>query len=144
MAAALLAADAGGAWAWRRQKATRWEEVRASGLRYALGHLEGIYPRTFELQGGRMGAGKTVDIPDPHVLSGPGGQVHDNDVLVLLTNGRVTADAVTFAKSQRFHLVDRTLLAEDTAAAYRAVRRSDCPHHAGQGGSPGRRVTAGA
>ncbi|MFD3472006.1 hypothetical protein ACFWWM_37890 [Streptomyces sp. NPDC058682] len=46
------------------------------------------------------------------VLNGTGRQVHDGDLLVMLTNGRITANAANFAKSQRHHLVDRRLLAE--------------------------------
>ncbi|MFJ9344760.1 restriction endonuclease [Streptomyces sp. NPDC101733] len=57
-------------------------------------------------------SGKPVGTPDLHVLNGTGRQVHDGDVLVMLTNGRITANAAAFAKSQRLHLVDRHLLAE--------------------------------
>ncbi|WP_324290279.1 hypothetical protein [Streptomyces antarcticus] len=44
VAAALLAAAAG-ARAWRRREAARWDQVRASGLRYALGQLDGLHHR---------------------------------------------------------------------------------------------------
>ncbi|WP_324290910.1 restriction endonuclease [Streptomyces sp. H27-S2] len=57
-------------------------------------------------------AGKPVGTPDLHVLNGTGRQIHHGDVLVMLTNGRITANAAHFAKSQRLHLVDRHLLAQ--------------------------------
>ncbi|MFG3002032.1 restriction endonuclease [Streptomyces sp. NPDC048340] len=155
VAAVLLAAAAGaGAWAWRRREAARWEQVRASGLRYAVSQLDGLHHRAFEFAvrdlmhrdgcadarqvGGRgdNGAdvkatdpfgrrwviqckhrkagwsGKPVGSPDLQVLNGTGRQIHHGDVVVMLTNGRITADATQFAKSQRLHLVDRHLLAE--------------------------------
>ncbi|MFJ6486394.1 MULTISPECIES: restriction endonuclease [unclassified Streptomyces] len=62
-------------------------------------------------------AGKPVGTPDLHVLNGTGRQVHGGDVLVMLTNGRITSNAVDFAKSQRLHLVDRRLLAEWAAGS---------------------------
>ncbi|WP_280919375.1 restriction endonuclease [Streptomyces sp. SPB4] len=55
-------------------------------------------------------AGAAVGTPDLHVLNGTGRPVHGGDVVVLVTNGRITAPAVTFARSQRLHLVDRGLL----------------------------------
>ncbi|WP_245728055.1 restriction endonuclease [Streptomyces vietnamensis] len=55
-------------------------------------------------------AGAAVGSPDLHVLNGTGRPVHDGDVVVLVTNGRFTAPAVEFARSQRLHLVDRGLL----------------------------------
>ncbi|MFE2288654.1 restriction endonuclease [Streptomyces sp. NPDC059443] len=155
VAAVLLVAAAGaGAWAWRRGEAARWDQVRANGLRYALGQLDGLHHRAFEFAvrdlmrrdgcadaqqvGGRgdNGAdvkatdpygrrwviqckhkkdgwsGKPVGTPDLHVLNGTGRQIHNGDVLVMLTNGRITDNAVRFAKSQRLHLVDRHLLAD--------------------------------
>ncbi|MFH7598029.1 restriction endonuclease [Streptomyces racemochromogenes] len=155
VAAVLLAAAAAtGAWGWRHREAARWQQVRASGLRYALGQLDGLHHREFEFAvrdlmrrdgcadaaqvGGRgdNGAdvkatdpfgrrwviqckhkkagwsGKPVGTPDLHVLNGTGRQVHNGDILVMLTNGRITANAAAFAKSQRLHLVDRHLLAE--------------------------------
>ncbi|WP_331747231.1 restriction endonuclease (plasmid) [Streptomyces sp. NBC_00853] len=153
-AAVLLTAAAGAAWAWRRREAARWEQVRASSLRYALGHLGALHHRDFEFavrdlmrrdgcadarQVGGCGdngadvkatdpygrrwviqckhrkdgwSGKPVGTPDLQVLNGTGRQVHDGDVLVMLTNGRITANAADFAKSQCLHLVDRHLLAE--------------------------------
>ncbi|MER6475923.1 restriction endonuclease [Streptomyces filamentosus] len=60
----------------------------------------------------RAGAdGAAVGTPDLHVLNGTGRPVHHGDVVVLVTNGRFTANAVDFARSQRLHLVDRHLLA---------------------------------
>ncbi|MBT2403233.1 MULTISPECIES: restriction endonuclease [unclassified Streptomyces] len=155
VAAILLVVAAGaGVWAWRRKEAARWEQVRASGLRFALGHLDGLHHRAFEFAvrdlmrrdgcadaaqvGGRSdnGAdvkatdpygrrwviqckhrkdgwlGKPVGSPDLQVLNGTGRQIHHGDVVVMLTNGRITADATQFAKSQRLHLVDRHLLGE--------------------------------
>ncbi|MGW0751377.1 restriction endonuclease [Streptomyces sp. NPDC002587] len=153
--ALLLAAAAGvAAWAWRRGETARWAQVRASGLRYALGQLDGLHHREFEFavrdlmrrdgcadaqQVGGHGdngadvkatdpygrrwviqckhrkdgwSGKPVGTPDLHVLNGTGRQVHHGDVLVMLTNGRITDNAARFAKSQRLHLVDRHVLAE--------------------------------
>ncbi|MEU6485166.1 restriction endonuclease [Streptomyces sp. NPDC046887] len=55
-------------------------------------------------------AGAAVGTPDLHVLNGTGRPVHGGDVVVLVTNGRFTANAVDFAASQRLHLVDRRLL----------------------------------
>ncbi|MEV6572971.1 restriction endonuclease [Streptomyces sp. NPDC051577] len=154
-----VAAAGTGAWAWRRREAVRWDQVRASGLRYALAQLDGLHHRAFEYAvrdlmrrdgcvdaqqvGGRgdNGAdvmatdpygrrwvlqckhkrdgwsGKPVGTPDLHVLNGTGRQVHHGDVLVMLTNGRITANAADFAKSQRLHLVDRHLLAEWAAGS---------------------------
>ncbi|MEU2391899.1 restriction endonuclease [Streptomyces sp. NPDC007369] len=56
--------------------------------------------------------GTAVGTPDLHVLNGTGRPVHGGDVVVLVTNGRFTAPAVKFARSQRLHLVDRGLLGE--------------------------------
>ncbi|MFE9481227.1 restriction endonuclease [Streptomyces spororaveus] len=55
-------------------------------------------------------AGAAVGTPDLHVLNGTGRPVHGGDVVVLVTNGRITAPAVKFARSQRLHLVDRAVL----------------------------------
>ncbi|MFE4211086.1 restriction endonuclease [Streptomyces goshikiensis] len=55
-------------------------------------------------------AGAAVGTPDLHVLNGTGRPVHGGDVVVLVTNGRFTAPAVKFARSQHLHLVDRRLL----------------------------------
>ncbi|MDX3319785.1 restriction endonuclease [Streptomyces sp. ME03-5684b] len=60
----------------------------------------------------RNGAhGSPVGTPDLQVLNGTALQVHGADVAVLVTNGRVTGPAVTFAKQQRLHVVDRQTLA---------------------------------
>ncbi|MFE5718563.1 restriction endonuclease [Streptomyces erythrochromogenes] len=59
----------------------------------------------------RAGAvGAAVGTPDLHVLNGTGRPVHGGDIVVLVTNGRFTGPAITFARSQRLHLVDRGLL----------------------------------
>ncbi|MFD8431802.1 restriction endonuclease [Streptomyces coelicoflavus] len=60
----------------------------------------------------RNGAhGSPVGTPDLQVLNGTARQVHGADVAVIVTNGRVTGPAVTFAKQQRLHVVDRRTLA---------------------------------
>ncbi|MFI1291624.1 restriction endonuclease [Streptomyces sp. NPDC020792] len=59
----------------------------------------------------RNGArGSAVGTPDLQVLNGTARQVHGADVAVIVTNGRVSAPAVTFAKQQRLHVVDRQTL----------------------------------
>ncbi|MCX4967610.1 restriction endonuclease [Streptomyces sp. NBC_00654] len=55
-------------------------------------------------------AGAAVGTPDLQVLNGTGRPVHKGDVIVLVTNGRFSAPAVEFAKTQRLHLVDRRTL----------------------------------
>ncbi|MGW2183062.1 restriction endonuclease [Streptomyces sp. NPDC001732] len=55
-------------------------------------------------------AGSAVGTPDFQVLNGTARQVHGADVAVIVTNGRVTAPAVTFAEQQRLHVVDRHVL----------------------------------
>ncbi|WP_329201867.1 MULTISPECIES: restriction endonuclease [unclassified Streptomyces] len=62
-------------------------------------------------------AGKPVGTPDLYVLNGTGRQIHGGDVLVMLTNGRITTNAADFAKSQHLHLVDRHLLAQWAAGS---------------------------
>ncbi|MFF9049409.1 restriction endonuclease [Streptomyces parvulus] len=60
----------------------------------------------------RHGAqGSPVGTPDLQVLNGTARQVHGADVAVIVTNGRVTGPAVTFARQQRLHVVDRQTLA---------------------------------
>ncbi|MEU0649947.1 restriction endonuclease [Streptomyces umbrinus] len=54
--------------------------------------------------------GPAVGTPDLQVLNGTARPVHRADVVVLVTNGRVTKPGVAFAKTQRLHLVDRRLL----------------------------------
>nr|WP_258177480.1 restriction endonuclease [Streptomyces solincola] len=61
--------------------------------------------------------GTAIGTPDLHVLNGTGRPVHGGDVVVLVTNGRITANAVAFADSQRLHLVDRHLLARWAAGS---------------------------
>ncbi|RPK55486.1 Restriction endonuclease [Streptomyces sp. ADI96-02] len=56
-------------------------------------------------------AGSAVGTPDLQVLNGTARQVHGADVAVIVTNGRVTNPAVTFAEQQRLHIVDRRTLA---------------------------------
>ncbi|MCX4707142.1 restriction endonuclease [Streptomyces sp. NBC_01373] len=59
----------------------------------------------------RNGArGSAVGTPDLQVLNGTARQVHGADVAVIVTNGRVTAPAVAFARQQRLHVVDRQTL----------------------------------
>lgn len=48
--------------------------------------------------------------PDLQVLNGTGRPVHRADVVVMLTNGRITQPGRAFARQQRLHLVDRQLL----------------------------------
>ncbi|MFC7844422.1 restriction endonuclease [Streptomyces sp. NPDC057382] len=55
--------------------------------------------------------GSAVGTPDLQVLNGTARPVHGADVAVIVTNGRVTAPAVDFAKQQRLHVVDRQTLA---------------------------------
>jgi restriction system protein len=55
-------------------------------------------------------AGSAVGTPDLQVLNGTARQVHGADIAVIVTNGRVTAPAVHFAKQQRLHVVDRHTL----------------------------------
>lgn len=56
-------------------------------------------------------AGSAVGTPDLQVLNGTARQVHGADIAVIVTNGRVTAPAVAFARQQRLHVVDRQTLA---------------------------------
>ncbi|MER8094458.1 restriction endonuclease [Streptomyces goshikiensis] len=65
-------------------------------------------------------SGSAVGAPDLYVLNGTGRQVHNGDVLVMLTNGRFSQPAVDFATSQHLHLVDRHLLAQ-WASGYRPL-----------------------
>ncbi|MEC3994905.1 restriction endonuclease [Actinacidiphila sp. DG2A-62] len=148
----LLAGAAGGAWGYQRVQQTRWEAVRAQGLRYALSQLDTLHHRQFEhavrdlmrrdgcrdaVQVGGAGdngadvkatdpfgrrwviqckhrrdgnRGSAVGTPDLHVLNGTARQLHGADVVVLVTNGRFSANCRPLAKSQRLHLVDRRLL----------------------------------
>lgn len=55
-------------------------------------------------------SGSAVGTPDLQVLNGTARQVHGADIAVIVTNGRVTRPAVTFAEQQRLHVVDRHTL----------------------------------
>lgn len=57
-------------------------------------------------------AGAAVGTPDFQILNGTARQVHGADIAVLVTNGRVTAPAVAFARQQRLYVVDRHTLGE--------------------------------
>ncbi|GAA0465971.1 restriction endonuclease [Streptomyces olivaceiscleroticus] len=144
---------AAGGWIYQQQQKSRWEAVRAQGLRFGLPQLDALHHTRFEEAvrdlmrrdgcrdavrvggGGDLGAdvkatdpfgrrwviqckhrrkglaGSAVGTPDLQVLNGTARQVHGADVAVIVTNGRVTAPAVTFAKQQRLHVVDRHTLA---------------------------------
>ncbi|MBY8846060.1 restriction endonuclease [Streptomyces sp. SP2-10] len=55
--------------------------------------------------------GAAVGTPELQVLNGTGRPVHKADVVVMVTNGRITQPGRSFARQQRLHLVDRRLLA---------------------------------
>ena len=54
--------------------------------------------------------GAAVGTPDLQVLNGTGRPVHKADVVVMVTNGRISRPGRVFARQQRLHLVDRQLL----------------------------------
>ncbi|MER5905143.1 restriction endonuclease [Streptomyces mirabilis] len=54
--------------------------------------------------------GTAVGTPELQVLNGTGRPVHKGDVVVMVTNGRITQPGRVFARQQRLHLVDRQLL----------------------------------
>ncbi|WP_343243218.1 restriction endonuclease [Streptomyces sp. SID12501] len=54
--------------------------------------------------------GSAVGTPELQVLNGTGRPVHRADVVVMVTNGRITQPGRIFARQQRLHLVDRQLL----------------------------------
>ncbi|WND32808.1 restriction endonuclease (plasmid) [Streptomyces sp. BB1-1-1] len=54
--------------------------------------------------------GAAVGTPELQVLNGTGRPVHKADVVVMVTNGRITQPGRVFARQQRLHLVDRQLL----------------------------------
>ncbi|MEU8794565.1 restriction endonuclease [Streptomyces sp. NPDC048643] len=56
--------------------------------------------------------GSAVGTPDLQVLNGTGRPVHQGDVIVMVTNGRITQPGRDFARQQRLHLVDRQVLAQ--------------------------------
>jgi restriction system protein len=61
--------------------------------------------------------GAAVGTPDLQVLNGTGRPVHKADVVVMVTNGRITQPGRTFAHQQRLHLVDRQVLAQWAAGS---------------------------
>lgn len=76
-------------------------------------------------------AGSAVGTPDLQVLNGTARQVHGADVAVIVTNGRVTAPAVTFAKQQRLLVVDRHTLgawASGSEPVWELLRAIPPPH----------------
>ncbi|MER5899862.1 restriction endonuclease [Streptomyces mirabilis] len=54
--------------------------------------------------------GAAVGTPELQVLNGTGRPDHKADVVVMVTNGRITRPGLAFARQQRLHLVDRHLL----------------------------------
>ncbi|MFH8492395.1 restriction endonuclease [Streptomyces longisporoflavus] len=54
--------------------------------------------------------GSAVGTPDLQTLNGTGRPVHGGDVVVMVTNGRISQPARDFARQQGLHLVDRQLL----------------------------------
>ncbi len=61
--------------------------------------------------------GQAVGTPELQVLNGTGRPVHNGDVIVMVTNGRITQPGRAFAQQQRLHLVDRRLLGEWAAGS---------------------------
>jgi restriction system protein len=61
--------------------------------------------------------GAAVGTPELQVLNGTGRPVHRADVVVMVTNGRITQPGRVFARQQRLHLVDRHLLASWAAGS---------------------------
>ncbi|MGV9273499.1 restriction endonuclease [Streptomyces griseosporeus] len=55
--------------------------------------------------------GAPVGTPELQVLNGTGRPVHKGDVVVMVTNGRITQPGRAFARQQHLHLVDRRVLA---------------------------------
>ncbi|WP_435854668.1 restriction endonuclease [Streptomyces longwoodensis] len=54
--------------------------------------------------------GAAVGTPELQVLNGTGRPVHKADIVVMVTNGRITQPGRAFARQQRLHLVDRQVL----------------------------------
>ncbi|MFD9442286.1 restriction endonuclease [Streptomyces sp. NPDC060006] len=148
----VVAAALAGGWLYQRAQRAKWEQVRAQGLRYALGQLDALHHQQFEQAvrdlihrdgctdavrvGGRgdLGAdvkatdpfgrrwviqckhrraglaGSAVGTPDLQVLNGTARPVHGADLVVMVTNGRISQPGRDFAKQQRLHLVDRQML----------------------------------
>lgn len=63
-------------------------------------------------------AGSPIGTPDLQRLNGTARPVHHADVVVMLTNGRFTRDAIPFSRSQKIHLVDRQTLARWAAGSW--------------------------
>ncbi|MFI8170877.1 restriction endonuclease [Streptomyces sp. NPDC085931] len=61
--------------------------------------------------------GAAVGTPELQVLNGTGRPVHKADVVVMVTNGRITQPGRAFASQQRLHLVDRQVLAQWAAGS---------------------------
>ncbi|MGY3064648.1 restriction system protein [Streptomyces sp. TE3672] len=74
-------------------------------------------------------SGSAVGTPDFQVLNGTARQVHGADIAVIVTNGRVTAPAVTFARQQRLHVVDRHTLGTWAAGQAPCGNYSQPYHH---------------
>ncbi|MFG2794031.1 restriction endonuclease [Streptomyces sp. NPDC048419] len=79
-------------------------------------------------------AGHPVGTRDLQILNGTARPVHQADIAVLITNGRITTPARTFAAQQRLHLVDRRLLAAWAAGPHPLW------HHLGTTPPPARRT----
>ncbi|MGW4551819.1 restriction endonuclease [Streptomyces violaceorubidus] len=54
--------------------------------------------------------GAAVGTPELQTLNGTGRPVHGGDVVVMVTNGRISVPARDFARQQRLHVVDRRVL----------------------------------
>ncbi|MFD7059005.1 restriction endonuclease [Streptomyces sp. NPDC059906] len=54
--------------------------------------------------------GAAVGTPELQTLNGTGRPVHGGDVVVMVTNGRISGPARDFARQQRLHVVDRRVL----------------------------------
>ncbi|MGV9626525.1 restriction endonuclease [Streptomyces sp. NPDC003487] len=61
--------------------------------------------------------GPAVGTPELHFLNGTARPVHGADVVVMVTNGRITRPGRDFAQQQRIHLVDRRVLADWAAGS---------------------------
>ncbi|MFF9819729.1 restriction endonuclease [Streptomyces sp. NPDC014006] len=61
--------------------------------------------------------GAAVGTPELQVLNGTARPVHRADVVVMVTNSRITQPGRNFAQQQRIHLVDRRVLADWAAGS---------------------------
>ncbi|MEV0982703.1 restriction endonuclease [Streptomyces sp. NPDC049915] len=61
--------------------------------------------------------GGAVGTPELQVLNSTARPVHGADVVVIVTNGRITQPGRDFAQQQRIHLVDRRVLADWAAGS---------------------------